>query len=116
MHGEKPPDLNLVRHLAELDLHALAVGELDAESLAAVHVVLGDLHAALGKPEPAHAMGEPRRTEAYLRDLQPVADAHQHVLVRHFEPLEGEFAMAAVLLRPHDRDAPQDAPAGLVAM
>ena len=31
-------------------------------------------------------------------------------------PVEHELAMAAVLLRPHDRDAPHDAPAGLVAV
>jgi len=29
---QQPPDLDTVRDLAELDLHALAVGELDAEA------------------------------------------------------------------------------------
>ena len=41
----------LWRDLAELDLHALAVGELDAEALAPVDVLLRDLHAALGPAE-----------------------------------------------------------------
>ena len=61
-------------------------------------------------------MGEARRPEPDLGDAQSVADLHQHVLVGHFEPFEGEFAVAAMLLRPHDRDAAQDAPAGLVAV
>ena len=34
LHGEESPDLNLLRHLAELDLDAFAVGELDAEAFA----------------------------------------------------------------------------------
>ena len=32
VHGEEPPDLDRMRDLAELDLHALAVGEADAEA------------------------------------------------------------------------------------
>ena len=47
--------------------------------------------------------------------LQAVADVHQHVLVGDLEAVELELAMAAVLLRPHDLDAPHDAPARLVA-
>ena len=35
---------------------------------------------------------------------EPVALAHQHVLVRHFEPVEFQLAMAAMLLGPEDRD------------
>ena len=100
--------------LAELDLHAFAVGELDAEALAPSDVFLRDLHAALGEAEPAHAVRQPRRTEPDLRDAQAVAVIHQHVFVRDFEPVEFELAMAAVLLRPHDRNAAHDAPAGLV--
>ena len=102
VHGEQAPDLDLLRHLAELDLHAFAVGELDAEAFAVVDVVLRDLHAALGLPEPAHAMRQPRRAEPDLRDLQAVADAEQHVVVGDFEAVEFELAMAAVLLRSHD--------------
>ena len=59
-------------------------------------------------------MREPRRAEPDLRHLQAVADIHQHVLVRDFEPVELELAMAAVLLRSHDPDAAHDAPARLV--
>ena len=60
-------------------------------------------------------MGEARRPEADLRDLQPVALAHQHVLgAGSPSPSNSQLAMAAMLLRPHDRDAAQDAPAGLV--
>ena len=59
-------------------------------------------------------MGQPRRAEADLRRAQTVALGHQHVLHRDFQPVEFELAMAAVLLRPHDRNAAQDAPAGLV--
>ena len=47
-------------------------------------------------------------------DAQAVAFVHQHVLGRDFQTVEFELAMAAVLLRPHDRDAPHDAPARLV--
>ena len=59
-------------------------------------------------------MREPRRAEPDLRGAQAVALVHQHVFARHFEAVEFELAMAAVLLRPHDRDAAHDAPAGLV--
>src|SRR5229473_2141564 len=116
VHHQEPPDLDAVRHLAELDLHALAVGEPDAKALALGDVGLRDLHRALGEPEPAHAVGEPRRPEPDLGRAQAVADPHQHVLLRHLEPLEEELAMAAVLLRAHDRDAANDAPARLVAV
>src|SRR5262249_57641631 len=37
-------------------------------------------------------------------------------LIGHFQALEYKFAVAAVLLRPHDRNAAQNAPAWLVAM
>ena len=40
----------------------------------------------------------------------------QAVLVGNLEPVELELAVAAVLLRSHDRNAPHDAPAGLVAV
>src|SRR3954453_6528977 len=89
VHDQQPPDLDLVRGLAKLDLHALAVGQSDAEAFAFPHVTLGDLHAALGPPEPAHARGEARRPEPDLGDAQSVTDLYQHVLVGHFEPLEG---------------------------
>ncbi len=74
------------------------------------------IDAALGEAEPAHAMGEPRRAEPDLRDLETVADAGEHVLVADFEPVEFQLAMAAVLLRSHDRNAPHDAPARLIAV
>ena len=61
-------------------------------------------------------MREPRRPEPDLGDAQAVAEAHQHVLVGDFEALEDELAVPAVLLRAHDRDAPHDVPARLVAV
>ena len=74
MHHQQAADLDLLRHLAELDLHALAVGEPDAEALALLDIGLRDLHAALGEAEPAHAMRQPRRSEPDLRRAQTVAD------------------------------------------
>src|SRR3569833_2944034 len=103
-----------MRDLAERDLHALPVGELDADALAALDIVLRDLHAALGDAAPAHAVREPRGAEPDLRRFKPVALAHQHALERNFQAVEFQLAMAAVLLRPHDRDAALDAPTGLV--
>src|SRR5688572_15194683 len=61
-------------------------------------------------------MSEAGRTEADLRQLQPVADLHEPVAVRDAQALEEQFAMSPVLLRPHDRDAAQDAPAWIVAV
>ena len=79
-------------------------------------VVGGDVERAPREPQPAHAVREPRGAEADLRDLEPVADVHQPVLVGDLEPVELELAVPAVLLRAHDRNAPHDAPAGLVAV
>src|SRR4029077_4103371 len=98
----------------ELHLHALAVGKSYAEPFAAADVLLRDLDAALRPAEPAHAVGEPRRAEPHLHHFQTVAEAAEHVVVVHFEAIEFELAMTAVLLRAHDLDAAQDAPAGLV--
>ena len=61
-------------------------------------------------------MRQPRRAEADLRRLQPVADLHQHVLVGDLQPVEFQLAMPAMLLRAHDRDAAHDAPARLVGV
>src|SRR5262245_18960618 len=105
-----------MRHLAEVDLHAFAVSESYPEPLAMGDISLCNLHAALGEAEPAHAVGESRGAEPDLGDAQSIADLHQHVLVRHFESFEEKLAVAAVLLRPHDRNAAQDAPARLVAV
>jgi hypothetical protein len=44
-------------------------------------------------------MGEPRRAQADLRDLQAVADLHQPVLVGNLQAVERQLAMAAMLLR-----------------
>ena len=44
-------------------------------------------------------MGQARRPEADLRDLQPLPFAQEHVLGRDLEPVEVELAMAAMLLR-----------------
>ncbi len=61
-------------------------------------------------------MRQPRRAEPDLGDLEPVADAEQHIVVGDFEAVEFKLAMAAVLLRAHDADAAHDAPARLVAV
>ena len=61
-------------------------------------------------------MGQPRRTEPDLSDAQAIADLHQHVLVRDFETFEQKLAVAAMLFRPHDGNAAEDLPAGLVAV
>jgi hypothetical protein len=55
-------------------------------------------------------MGQARRPEADLRQLEAVADLHQPVLVGDLHVLEHELAMAAMFFGPHDRDAAQDAP------
>src|SRR5215470_11437736 len=97
-----------MRDVAELDLHAFAIGEPDAETFALVHIGLRDLAAALGEPRPAHAMGKPRRSEPDLGDAQAIAQLHQHMLVGHLEALEHKLTMSAVLLRSHDRNPPHD--------
>src|ERR1700736_5152289 len=102
MHGQQPAYLNTLCDLAELNLHAFTVRKLDAETFALVHVVLCDLHAALGKPEPAHAVRQPRRAEPDLCHFESTADAEQHVLIGDFEAIEFELAVPAMLLRAHD--------------
>src|SRR6266566_557887 len=116
MHGQQSADLNTLRDLAELNLHAFTIRKLDAETFAFGDVVLGDLHATLGKPEPPHAVRQSRWTEPDLCHFESIADAEKHVFVGDFEAIEIEFAMAAVLLRAHYRDAADDAPTRLVAM
>ncbi len=61
-------------------------------------------------------MREPRRPEPDLGDAQPVAEFHQHVLVGNLEAFKHKLTMPAVLLRPHDRNAPHDLKAGLMTM
>jgi hypothetical protein len=57
---------------------------------------------------------EPRRAEADLRHAQTVARPPSARLVVISSPSNSSLAVPAVLLRPHDRDAPGDAPSGLV--
>ena len=102
------------RRLAHERLHALLVGEPGAERLALGDVGRGDLQGPLRHPQPAHAVREPRGAQANLRHLEAVADFEQAVLVRNLQPLEDQLAVAAMLLGPHDRNAPRDAPARLV--
>jgi len=59
-------------------------------------------------------MGQPRRAEPHLGDAQAGAFAEQNIFWRNRQAVELQFAMAAMLLRPHDRDAPRDPPARLV--
>src|SRR5262249_7976806 len=114
MHGEQPTDLNLLRHFAKLDLHAFPIAQLHAEALALRNVGLRDFHAAFRLAKPAHAMGQPRGPEPDLRDLQSVTFAQKDVFGRDFQSIEFELAVATVLMRPHDRNAAYDSPAGLV--
>jgi hypothetical protein len=65
-HHQQPADLDVVRDRAELHLHALAVGQLDAEAFALLDIRVLDLLAAGGAAAPAHAVGEPRRPEPDL--------------------------------------------------
>ena len=83
----------------------------DAKGLAFAHVVECRVVRTARLAQPAHAMGEARRAEPDLRHLQPLADAEQDVLGRNFKPVELQLTMADVLLRPHNGDAPRDAPA-----
>ena len=48
--------------------------------------------------------------------LRPSPTSISRFVVGNLEAVELELAMAAVLLRPHDRNAPHDAPARLVAV
>src|SRR5262249_32605820 len=105
-----------LRDLAELDLHAFPVGKPDAEAFALAGVISRNLQAAFGETQPAHAMRQSRRAEPDLCHFQSVADAERHVLIGNFQAVEFELAMAAMLLRSHDRDAAHDPPARLVAM
>src|SRR5215471_1579609 len=114
VHGEQPTDLDLLRHFAEFDLYAFAVAEFDTEAFAFRDVSLRNFHTALGKSEPAHAMRQSCRTKPDLRNLESVAFFKQQILSRNFQPVELEFAMAAMLMRPHDGDAPHESPAWLV--
>ena len=114
MHGEQPADLDLLRHLPELDLHAFAVTELDAKALTFCNVSLRNLHAAFGEAQPAHAVRQACRPKPDLRDLEFIALVQQDVFGRNFESVELELAMTAMLMRSHDRDTAQNAPAGLI--
>src|SRR5262249_8637114 len=87
-----------------------------AEAFASVDVILRNLQATLGPAQPAHAMGQPRRSEPDLSDFQSIADAEQHIVIADFKAVEFELAVAAVLLGPHDRDTPDYAPARLIAV
>src|SRR3990167_4034474 len=91
MHHQKPPVRDLGGDLAEPDLHRFAGSEANPETLANRDVVSGNFEAALGEPQPAHAVGETRRTEPDLGDAEAVADLHQAVRVGDFEAVEFEL-------------------------
>ncbi len=59
-------------------------------------------------------MRQPCRTKPNLHDPQAVADTAEHIVVMHLKAIELEFAVSAVLLRAHDLDTADDAPAGLI--
>jgi hypothetical protein len=114
VHGEQPPDVDPFGRVAQHHAHRFARPQRLAEGLALGHIGAGDLHAALGEAEPAHAVGEAGRAKPDLGDLEPVALLQQAVLERDLEPVELEFAYAAMLVRPHVGDAPDDAPVRIV--
>ena len=60
-------------------------------------------------------MRQPRYAKAHLRELQPIAFAHQQMFIRDFQPVEFQFAMPAMFFRPHDRDAAHDLPTRLIS-
>src|SRR5580692_380638 len=66
--------------------------------------------------QPSQRMQWVSRAGPHLHHFQAVAETAEHVVVVHFEAVEFELAMAAVLFRAHDLDAADDAPAGLVLM
>ena len=72
VHGEKTPDVNVHRGFAHHPLHPLVLGKGEAEALALLHVLRGDLEGPLGEPEPAHAVGEAGGPEADLGRLEAV--------------------------------------------
>jgi len=94
-------------------LHALVLRQRLAETHALRDIATGFFQAALGKPQPAHAVREARGAEADLRHLEAVADFQQAALVRNFQAVEHDLAMPAVLFRPHDGNAALNAPARL---
>ena len=113
MTSRRPTSMSIATR-AEFELDAFAVGEPNAEAFAGIGIIASDLDAALGKPEPAHAMSQPGWAESELRDLQPSAFSKKNCVGRHDQTVEFHLAMTAVFLRSHDPDAPHDAPAGLV--
>ena len=50
-------------------------------------------------------MRQARRAEPDLCHFESIANVEKHVFVGNFEAIEFEFAMAAVFLRAHYRDA-----------
>src|SRR6218665_887824 len=55
-------------------------------------------------------MRETRRAETNLRDLETIAHFQQTTFVRNFQTVENDFAVPAVLFRPHDGNATLDTP------
>src|SRR5690606_34036709 len=74
------------------------------------------LPTSLGQPQPPHAMSQPRGPQANLRKLQAIAHFHQAVFVRNLHVGKAQFAVPAMLFRPHDGYAPDDFPTGVVFM
>jgi len=102
------------RQIPQHHLDAFTVGKAHAEAFAPLGIVHGDLHSTLRQAQPAHAMRETRRSEPDLGDLQPPSLFEQEILFGNLQSIELDFAMPAMLLRPHDGYPPDDPPAGLI--
>ena len=116
LHHQQAADLDLGTKAAQHDLDAFTVRKADAEALAARGIVGRDLDAAPRKAQPAHAMRQPRDAQPGLDHAHPPPLAQHEVARGDAQALEQQLAMAAMLLGAHDRDAPQDPPAGIVAV
>src|SRR5262245_34886188 len=100
MHGKEPANVKVARYIAKHELHGFPVRKLCSEGFSLSHVALSLFQAALCEPQPPHAMGEPRRPEPDLRDLESVTLLEQPMLDGYFEATEFQLAHAAVFLRP----------------
>src|SRR5690606_22865244 len=79
----------------QLETHALVLGEGLAEGLPGARVLEGDVMGAAGLPEPAHAVRQACRGEAYLGVAEALADLAEYVGGRNAQVLEREHTVAA---------------------
>ena len=86
--------------------------ERRAEELALGGVVERDIERAPRKSEPAHAVRQPRRRKARLREAEAETDLAEHGIVGHPAVVEHELGVPAGERAVDRRDAPLDAHAG----